>query len=146
MRRVAIGLLGACLAGPAPAQDLNQIGRMLGDQLLPRQDGAVDRDAYERGRRDAEREAVQRRDERDVRRDLDRRDVDRRDVDRRNLDRRELDRRDVDRRRDEQRALAEREQERRRLDAGGRRDRNDFDRGRDAERDAYDRRRRAEDQ
>lgn len=78
MRHVVAGLLGLCLAGPAGAQGLGDVGRMLGDELLqrvlpqpqgdPRQEEYLrrqrEREAYEQGRRDAEAERLQRREER----------------------------------------------------------------------------------
>ena len=80
MRHVMAGLLGLCLAGPAGAQGLGDVGRQLGEGLLqrvlpqpqpqsdPRQEEHLrrerEREAYEQGRRDAEVERRQRRDER----------------------------------------------------------------------------------
>lgn len=72
MRHVMAGLLGVCLAGPAGAQGLGDVGRALGDELLqrvlpqqqpqpqfdPRREEYLrrerEREAYEQGRRDAE--------------------------------------------------------------------------------------------
>lgn len=78
MRYVLAGLLGLCLAGPAGAQGLGDVGRQLGEGLLqrvlpqpqgdPRQEEYLrrerEREAYEQGRRDAEAERMQRREER----------------------------------------------------------------------------------
>lgn len=80
MRHVMAGLLGLCLAGPAGAQGIGDVGRQLGEGLLqrvlpqpqpqndPRQEEYLrrerEREAYEQGRRDAEIERRQRREER----------------------------------------------------------------------------------
>lgn len=52
-RLVVLAALGLTLAGPAGAQNLNDLGRVLQDQVLgPRSDPNRERDAYERGRQD----------------------------------------------------------------------------------------------
>ena len=124
MRRITAGLLGLSLAAPAAAQDLGQVGRLLGDQLLPRapqqqpnQDYERQR-AYEQGRRDAEEE----------RRSRGRRDDAYRD-------------REDDRRRSAEGARRARDGERQRSDDASRRDR-DYDRQRtDGSRGLADQRR-----
>jgi hypothetical protein len=72
---IAVGVLAA----PAAAQNLGDVGRMLQDQVLPRQgpdprQQERDRAIYEQGRRDAERGNDQRRYD-DRRRDEQRRDA-----------------------------------------------------------------------
>lgn len=108
MRRIMVAAaVGLVLAGPAVAQGLGEVGRLLQDQVLPRQgpdprqQQERDRGIYEQGRRDEEarREEFRRR---EAGRDRDRRFEGRRD-DRRDDERRGEFRRDEERRRDEDR-------------------------------------------
>jgi len=80
---LAAAIAVAVLAGPAAAQNLGDVGRMLQEQVLPRQgpdprQQERDRAIYEQGRRDAERRSDQRRYD-DRRRDEQRSDARRRD-------------------------------------------------------------------
>ncbi len=102
---VVVAIAVGVLAGPVAAQNIGDVGRMLQEQVLPRQgpdprQQERDRAIYEQGRRDSERGSDQRRYE-DRRRDEQRGDARRReDSDRY--------RGDQDRRRaDEERARAE---------------------------------------
>ena len=79
---VLIAIAVGALAGPAAAQNLGDVGRMLQDQVLPRQapdprQQERDRAIYEQGRRDSERGSDQRRYQ-DRRRDEQRSDARRR--------------------------------------------------------------------
>ena len=66
MRITTAAVLGILVASPAVAQNLNDIGRALTDQLIPRQQQPNrDANAYEQGRRDQE---EQNRRERETRR------------------------------------------------------------------------------
>ena len=63
---VMVGMAVAMLAGPAAAQNIGDVGRMLQDQVLPRErpdprQQERDRAIYEQGRRDSERSNDQRR-------------------------------------------------------------------------------------
>jgi len=71
MRVIVAAIVGLMAAGPAVAQNLNDIGRALTDQLIPRQQQQPNRDtnAYEQGRRDQQEQS---RREQDARRSDDR--------------------------------------------------------------------------
>ena len=79
--------IGAAFAVPAAAQSLNDVGRLLQQQIAPGQQQPSqqdrDREIYERGRRDQE---ESRREERRRREDAGRREDDRRGHDRRRAD------------------------------------------------------------
>ncbi len=121
MRRTMVAAaMGLVLAGPAMAQGLGDVGRLLQEQVLPRQgpdprqQQERDRAIYEQGRRDEDARRQEQRQRREAERDGDRRFEGRRNDDRRGEFRRDEDRRgearrDDDRRRDEDRFRAEQE-------------------------------------
>ena len=120
MRRIIVAAaIGLVLAGPAVAQGLGDVGRLLQEQVLPRQgpdprqQQERDRAIYEQGRRDEDARRQEQRQRREADRDGDRRFEGRRDDRRgevrRDDDRREEGRRDDGRRRDEDRFRAEQE-------------------------------------